>query len=333
MRPCTGAEITKYACVGGILALLVSGVPPARAFEYPKPGKEDTRVMFIEYAPYQVTRVAGGLRTSTQIEFAADEEIVHVSIGNAIAWEVAPAGNLLFVKAREHHPQTNMQVVTARNDGVRRSYQIELWPVPDADVKRLPPMLFVKFRYPSDEALRTRQDAAARAGEQRAGEVNRELAQSDVGLRNYAYSIQGDAPYEPVVVYDTGKTTTFEFRGNIEMPAIYLARADGSEELIPKTVNGNLVVVHAISPKFVLRRGDEVMCVFSERFLPQGIDHATKTMTPNVVRTVKTAPKTKVVHAATRSARSAAGAGGAVPLSAIADPAALPANPGNRQPL
>ena len=90
-----------------------------------------------------------------------------------------------------------------------------------------------------------------------------------------------------MAVSDNGKLTTFEFAGNIEMPAIYLAFKDGHEELVPKSVSGNLVMVHAIGEKFVLRRGADVMCVFNERFLPEGFDPGTKTTAPDVARVVK----------------------------------------------
>ena len=181
--------------------------------------------------------------------------------------------------------------MTQRKDGVKRSYQIEIATMSDDKAARTPPMLFVKFRYPSDDALRRKQEAAARTEEQKSGEATRRLASAEAnGPRNYAISIQGQTAYEPVEVYDNGKITSFEFAGNIEMPAIYLAFEDGREELVPKSVSGNAVMVHAIGEKFVLRRGEDVMCVFNERFLPEGIDPGTKTTSPGVARVVKTAP-------------------------------------------
>ena len=281
-------DLVATAFAGFLIVSSCLVAPSASGAEMPKPGRDDSRVMFVEYQPYNVTRVVGGLRTSTQLEFAADEEIIHVALGNAIAWEVAPAANVLFLKARERHPPTNMQVVTLRKDGTRRSYQLELGTLDEELAKRTPPMLFVKYRYASDEALKEKQDAAARAEIRNAGEAGRLLTNADGReLRNYAYSIQGDAPYEPVAVHDNGRTTTFEFRGNIETPAIYVVREDDSEELVPKSVKGDSVIVHAISAKFILRRGDEVMCVFSERFAAQGVDYGTKTIAPNVVRSTK----------------------------------------------
>jgi type IV secretion system protein VirB9 len=272
------------------LAVLIIGAPPPSlcAAELPKPGKQDQRVTFIDYDPYNVTRIVGGIRTSTQIEFASDEDIIHVAIGNTIAWEVAPAGHVLFLKPRENHPATNMQVITARKDGVRRSYQIEIATLPPAVAERTPPMLFVKYRYPADDALKARMDAAARAEDAKATQADKLLAKhQELGPRNWSYTIQGEADYEPVEVYDNGKVTTFVFEGQTDMPAIYLAHDDGREELVPKSVHGKRILVHAIARKFVLRRGSDVMCVFNEAFKPSGIDTWTMTTSPNVERVVK----------------------------------------------
>lgn len=271
------------------LALVIAlPIGDSAAAELPRAGKEDQRVAFIAYNPHNVTRVVGALRSSTQIEFASDEEIVHVAIGNAIAWEVAPAGHVLFLKPREHHPATNLQVITSRKDGIRRSYQLEVETVPPHQSERIQPMLLVKFRYPADEALKAKTEATARFEAQAASHADRLLTKhQEYGPRNWAYTLQGSASYEPVQVFDNGKITTFEFSGQTEMPAIYLAHEDGREELIPKNVQGNQVMVHALSKKFVLRRGTEVLCVFNERYLPSGIATGTMTTSPNVERTLK----------------------------------------------
>jgi len=73
------------------------------------------------------------------------------------------------------------------------------------------------------------------------------------------------------------------------MPAIYIENSDGSESLVPKSTDGNLVLVHAISRKFILRRGGDVLCVFSEAYDRVGINPETNTTSPSVERVVKTA--------------------------------------------
>ncbi|MCZ7854701.1 P-type conjugative transfer protein VirB9 [Agrobacterium salinitolerans] len=276
-----------------VLFLIAGFSSPASALEIPRGASQDSRVRFIDYQPYNITRVVGTLRSSVQVEFAADEEIAHVALGNSVAWEVAPAGNILFLKPRENQPVTNISVVTTRRDGSTRSYQMELT-VRDGSVEAGQNTYFyVKYRYPADEAERRREVAAARALAAQAGEADRVLSLHEAyGPRNWRYSARGSQALEPQAVYDNGKVTTFAFVGNQEMPAIYMENSDGTESLVPKSVDGNLVLVHAISRKFILRRGGDVLCIFNEAYDRVGINPETNTTSPSVERVVKAAPGT-----------------------------------------
>lgn len=269
--------------------LLTAPASTALALEVPRGASQDSRVRFVDYQPYDITRIIGSLRSSVQVEFAADEEIAHVALGNSVAWEVAPAGNILFLKPRENQPVTNISVVTTRRDGSTRSYQMELT-VRDGSVEvGQITYFYVKYRYPADEAERRRQAAAARAISAQTRAAENVLAIHEVyGPRNWRYSAQGAQALEPQSVYDNGKVTTFAFIGNQEMPAIYIENSDGSESLVPKSVDGNLVLVHAISRKFILRSGGDVLCVFNEAYDRVGINPDTNTTSPSVERVVKT---------------------------------------------
>lgn len=272
-----------------IVLLAVAGwSSPVLALETPRGAPQDGRIRFVDYQPYNITRVVGSLRSSVQIEFAADEEIAHVALGNTVAWEVAPAGNILFLKPRENQPVTNISVITTRRDGSTRSYQMELT-VRDGPVAAGQDTYFyVKYRYPADEAERRRQDAAAYAQAAQAGQADQVLAlHEQYGPRNWRYAAQGSTALEPQAVYDNGKITTFAFSANQEMPAIYMENSDGTESLVPKSVDGELVLVHAISRKFILRRGGDVLCVFNEAYDPAGINPDTNTTSPSVERVVK----------------------------------------------
>ncbi|WP_085027815.1 P-type conjugative transfer protein VirB9 [Ensifer aridi] len=273
-----------------IFALLLAGsASTALALEIPRGASQDSRVRFVDYQPYNITRIIGSLRSSVQVEFAADEEIAHVALGNSVAWEVAPAGNILFLKPRENQPVTNISVVTTRRDGSMRSYQMELT-VRDGTVEvGQNTYFYVKYRYPADEVERRRQAAEARAIAAQAKEADNVLAIHEAyGPRNWRYSAQGAEALEPQSVYDYGKVTTFAFVGNQEMPAIYIENSDGSESLVPKSVDGNLVLVHAISRKFILRRGGDVLCIFNEAYDRVGINPDTNTTSPSVERLMRT---------------------------------------------
>ena len=277
-----------------ILLVLASGISSAAlALETPRSASQDGRIRFVDYQPYNITKVVGTLRSSVQIEFAADEEIAHVALGNSVAWEVAPAGNILFLKPRENQPVTNISVVTARRDGSTRSYQMELTVRDGSVAVGQNTYFYVKYRYPADEAEQRRLDAAARAHAAQAGQADQVLALHEAyGPRNWRYSAQGAQALQPQSVYDNGKVTTFAFVGNQEMPAIYIENSDGSESLVPKSVDGNLVLVHALSRKFILRRGGDVLCVFNEAYDRVGINPETNTTSPSVERVVKAQPET-----------------------------------------
>ena len=259
---------------------------PAFAEELPKQVRQDQRVREVEYDPSQVTLIATQRLISTQVEFSPEETIVTAGIGNP-SYNMVAKLNYLFVKPTELHPPTNVNVVTQLPDGRRRTYQLVFGITPPGE-RREPPFFLVRFRYSADVQARRAAEATARANVQRGKDADRVLAlDANMSWRNYAYSIQGETDFEPAEVYDNGKVTTFRFRGATELPAIYLGLDDGKDELVPKSVDGDLVIVHAVAKKFVLRRGDLVMCVFNERFSSEGIEPGTGTTSPNVVRLTK----------------------------------------------
>lgn len=263
--------------------LLIAGAPPALALQQPTAGARDARVRTVVYDPANVVKINGVIRASTQVMFAEDEEIAHVAIGDSVSWEIAPAGNILFLKPREKHPATNLQVVTTRRDGRKRSYQFEL---AIADGALGESFFVVRFAYPEDEAERRRLEGLARRSALEAGAVDETFAvHSQFGPRNWRYSAQGSPALEPDTVYDDGKETTLRFAGNREVPAIYLVGSDGTESLVPKDVRGELVVVHAVGRELRLRHGGQALCIFNEAFNPVGVNQRTKTMSPSVVRT------------------------------------------------
>lgn len=266
-----------------LAGLLLASATPVLALQNPAAGARDSRVRTVVYDPANVVKINGVIRASTQIVFSEEEEVAHVAIGDSISWDVAPAGNILFLKPRERHPATNLQVVTTRRDGRKRSYQFEL---SISETSLNDSFFLVRFSYPGDEYERRHVEALARRSAVEAGVVDETLALSgQFGPRNWRYSAQGTPVLEPEAVYDDGKETTLRFAGNREIPAIYLVAADGTESLVPKDVRGELVVVHAVGRQLRLRQGLNALCLFNEAYDPVGVNLPTKTTSPRVVRT------------------------------------------------
>nr|AAO85707.1 VirB9 [Bartonella quintana] len=256
---------------------------PLFAETAPVSARKDNRIRFVNYDPYNVTQIIGSIRSSVQLEFADDEEVTYVGIGNSVAWQVAPAGHFVFLKPREVQPVTNLQIVTSRQDGTKRSYQFELKFVKATFHRRY--YFLVSFVIQKNFAQKLAK--AAEAAQREENFVNDVFnIHENFGPRNWAYEAQGSSLIEPASVYDNGKTTTFTFLGNTEIPAIYLVSLDGQESLVPKSIKGNKVIVHAIAAQFTLRRGNDVLCIFNKRFVPEGINPETGTTSPSVQRRV-----------------------------------------------
>ncbi len=91
----------------------------------PKPGPGDPRVQSVEYNPDQVVILQASLGYQMSVEFAPDERIENVAIGDSGAWQATPnrRGDRLFIKPVQGGVATNMVVVTDA-----RTYAFELRP-------------------------------------------------------------------------------------------------------------------------------------------------------------------------------------------------------------
>jgi type IV secretion system protein VirB9 len=57
----------------------------------------------------------------SSIEFAANEEVQTISIGDSYSWKINPIGRRLFIKPMEENVHTNMTVITNK-----RTYQFDI---------------------------------------------------------------------------------------------------------------------------------------------------------------------------------------------------------------
>lgn len=197
------------------------------------PQAADPRIRTLPYDPDQVYRLSGVMGFQTMLEFAADERIENVSIGDAVGWQVTPnkRATLLFLKPMDRAPATNMTVVTDR-----RRYIFELSVSPDGGSADAAYVL--RFRYPPAPV-----------------EVAAEPARAETPqpVRNAAYAIKGAKALAPAGVFDDGRATYFAWPGQTELPAIFVIGADGSEGLANAVVKDGYLVVDQVAPRFVLR--------------------------------------------------------------------------------
>jgi type IV secretion system protein VirB9 len=236
-----------------LLALGLAFAAPALslAAEAPRPGALDPRIRTIAYDPEQVVLLTGYLDYQMMVEFAPDEHIENVSIGDALSWQVTPnhKANLLFLKPMKVSTPTNMTVVTNR-----RRYAFELRSHRVSSDPGVAIAYVVRFLYPPDDTpIHVVVTPAPPAPPQRL---------------NTAYTYTGSRASLPSEVFDDGQFTYFQWPQNTSVPALFLVEPDGSESIANYTMRDGYQVIEQLSPRFVLRNGKEVTVVVNEGWRP-----------------------------------------------------------------
>ncbi|MFI4964114.1 MAG: TrbG/VirB9 family P-type conjugative transfer protein [Caulobacterales bacterium] len=232
-----------------LLALMLLAAPlAAQAAVAPRPGYEDPHIQTASYDPDQVVMLRGVLGYQMMLQFAPDERLESVSVGDALGWQVTPNknANLLFLKPLERNAATNMNVVTSQ-----RRYAFELRVLPKGARTVTAPYV-VKFTYPS---------VAVAVAEPPPPEPPPEE-------RNRAYVVTGAPENTPVRVFDDGRMTYFAWAPQASAPAIFALSADGKESLVNYDIRGPYTVVEQLAPRFVLRNGKQVATVVNQGFVP-----------------------------------------------------------------
>jgi type IV secretion system protein VirB9 len=224
------------------LGLLISMTSlPALAETAPKPGSHDARVTYATYQEGQVYRINTRLRNVTLVELGSGEQIQSIAIGDLESFKIdkLERANLFIIKPVVAGATTNLTVETQRN-----IYFLQV-----TEGGRGEPNYSVKFTVPGS----TR---AATPG----SEIPASLPMS------YKIMKKGRAlpAFAPVSISDDGRKTTFVIPPGAPMPTIFRADAKGQEYSVNSSVRGTTITVSTRSERWVLRYGEEYICVTAE---------------------------------------------------------------------
>ena len=215
-----------------LLALALVLAVPAQA-QMP-----DAHVQTVFWDPDQIINITGAPGWQITVEFAPDERIENVAIGDALAWQVVPnkRARNLFLKPLLKNAATNMTVLTDR-----RRYIFAL----DTGPRRASTPWVVRFEYPPPPVVLT-------------AEV---VAEQTPVIENSNYAKAGDAGLLPARIWDDGRMTYFEFAEDVAIPAIFMGKPGKDEALVNSTMRGRTVVVQQLAAIFTLREGKRVATV------------------------------------------------------------------------
>ena len=276
-------RLVAFSVVGAEAVTLLPHL--AYASETPVSGGKDARVRNVNYDPDQVVTIVGSFRHAIEIQFGPGETVTQAALGDTVSWQIAPVGNIVFLKPRERAGGTNLIVVTNAG-GAPRTYHFNL------TLGTGETMYGVRFRYPREErAMAALQVQLAQAQAAKSVETNVAQAALDhaviEGTRNMKYTVQGDSALQPTEISDNGEFTVLRYPGHADIPSIFAVDVDGTETIVPYDVREDFVVIHAVYRQLRLRRGTTVLCVYNEAPLRNDRGDRTGTVSNVVTRKVK----------------------------------------------
>lgn len=201
----------------------------------------DPRIKRYAYNENSVYRLDLYLKSVNALQFSDNEEVQSILIGDSASWEVVKlkSGNVVSIKPIIPSASTNMTIYTDR-----RVYAFELHSRGEfvAGSGEAPVFRSI-FTYPA---------------ERKATVVIPTPVKRSI---NSDYLAAGHAEFRPRWVQDDAHQTSFFMPEGAPRPAIFKIGADRKEQLVNSRTRGNEIVVDGTSDHWVLRIGDESVCV------------------------------------------------------------------------
>ena len=218
----------------------------------------------------------------TQIDFGKGESIESLGgtgqaaalTGDADGWIVVgrKGDRHLYLKPKSEAYPSNLLVVTNRYN-----YAFELRILPDES--RADGVWRLSFRYPND---------GLSSAEVRANQVAFALG-APTEKRNLKYRIElirGNGDILPKKVWDDGRFTYIAMGNNREIPAAFKVDGNDGESTVNLHTEGQLLVIHEVARRFLLRLDQQEVGLWNDAFDPDGMANTTGTASSEVVREV-----------------------------------------------
>lgn len=297
-----------------VLALSLFSIQLSQAAVTPVANGQDARIRTVVYKPNDVYKITVQRGTVTRIILGEGEQILERGAASgfpanceedSLSWCIsADAGsNQIWVKPKDRATHNNLEVRTNKRD---YSFDFKVLKNPTGANRGRSlsdqPMFRVVFEYPQDALIKAEQDKALQYAKYQA-DFNEQHELSEFLVLQHRMSTNAPMPknwnyrqsansrgkaFIPEMVFDDGRFTYFRFKGNTDIPTIFVDGAD-SEEKVNFHVSKDdpkLVIAEALAKKFVLRQGKAVVSVFNESYNPVGVAPQDGTTVEGVKRVV-----------------------------------------------
>jgi type IV secretion system protein VirB9 len=256
--------LIKFAMV--LATTAVWGGHSALALRHPSKSSFDARIRYAPYNAHDVVQLNTVIGIATHVVLEEGEQYMTHAFGDANAYAFAVEKNHLFLKPKAENADTNLTVVTDR-----RSYHFRLTFQPSIQSSAIYQLVFT---YPAQLKKAVLEKDFEHLGHE----------------CNLNYTMSGDKDISPIHAWDNGTFTYFKFAPNRDLPVVYMVDADDQESMVNRHSMGeaaNIVVVHKVHDRWVLRLGDRALAIYNESCKGHPEFPATGTAVPTIQRIVK----------------------------------------------
>ena len=216
----------------------------------------DNRIRTQTYDPNEIVRILGKAGIQSTIEFADDERIENVAVGDSAAWQITPnrRASLLFVKPLSAHSRTNMTVVTDH-----RTYMFDLV----AGDKFSTPVYALKFSYPNEKPA----SPTVKPGQQtqQAAAPVQQTPTMTAEKLHFDWQSKGERKLIPGRVFDDGTSVYLSWNRETPLPAILTMSDDRKEGPLSYRMSGDYIVVSPIPQNMVIRYDNRMAMLWTTR--------------------------------------------------------------------
>lgn len=254
----------------------------------------DNRIRSLAYDPDRIVQILGKSGIQSTIEFASDERIENVAVGDSSAWQITPnrRASLLFVKPLTARSRTNMTVVTDR-----RTYMFDLV----AGDKWTTPVYALKFSYPNDKPVETAVKPAEQAVAVAAASEPSAITAAD--KLHFDWQSKGYGKLVPSRVFDDGTSVYLSWNRETPLPAILTMSEDRKEGPLSYRMSGDYIVVSPVPQNMVIRYSNRMAMLWTTRRVasPAAQPAPAAAPTSEIARRMATAPATQAALPAPQS--------------------------------
>lgn len=230
----------------------------ALANENPSSLAIDPRMKIVEYNPRDVVTIVGNHLITTDIDFANDENIVSVELGDSLAWTVSVpknTHNILSIKPILPSSDSNLTVITDE-----RIYHFRLLTTPDDSPHSRNVTYSIQFKYVDNN------NNGISEGFNSFAKLNNLNGSMQPLTWNENYSFTGSKNIAPIKAADNGTFTVFEFANHVPMPAIFAVDLKRNESLLNTHTQGNYIFVQGVYHQYTFRNGNDVTSIYNDSY-------------------------------------------------------------------